>query len=399
MRGAATRFLANSDPEAATEPLIGLTNSLPDGDSPLVPEWMEVPYAEVPISLDKVRGLQRLDRPIAERLVGLWNSWRGRLARRFAGVPVYLGHPDCQFFRNRGDTDDNAYGWVTEVQAADTGLRMRVEWSPAGAAVLANKSRKFFSPFFAGRVAGQSNGTTVYEPVMLQSVGLTNTPNWPVEPLVNATTGEMPTDGGMDMLGKELRKRLGLPETATDEECMAALDAVMTKGATVEEANAKVLETEALLATATAQVAELTNAKTTAETLVAALRTEKDSIQAELVNARAGAKAERESRLALVVDSAICDGRVLQANRDTTLQALCNSTALDADLDKLSKAPKAIKTTPISVNLGARDMTMRDRQQKAIDLANARMKDHGETYETAFAVITKDHPELFGKTK
>jgi len=90
---------------------------------------------------------------------------------------------------------------------------------------------------------------------------------------------------------------------------------------------------------------------------------------------------------------------VLQAHRDTKLQQLCNSTTLDVELDKLAKAPKAMKTTAVSTNLGSRDSDMRQNSQKAIDLANARMKEHGEAYETAFAVVTRENPQLFGKSK
>jgi hypothetical protein len=130
------------------------------------------------------RGFQNVDRSALENMVRNFNSFFGRLGRRFAGLPFYVGHPDVPGFENIY-SDRKAYGWIMDLQVRDDGLYGRANWSAAGRELIANGHFKFLSPFWEAKRIGERDGRGVYSPTVLKSVGLTNEPNLPVLPLAN----------------------------------------------------------------------------------------------------------------------------------------------------------------------------------------------------------------------
>jgi len=137
-----------------------------------------VEYGEFP----HPKGLQRVNYPVAKHLVDEFHSLRGRLARKFGGVPVYAGHPDDPEFAGApGHTDARAHGWIVELFAREDGLYGSIRWGKTGRELIENASYKFLSPRWAMREAGG-----VFEPARLLSVGLTNTPNIPGDAIANS---------------------------------------------------------------------------------------------------------------------------------------------------------------------------------------------------------------------
>jgi hypothetical protein len=132
------------------------------------------------------RGLQQVDEQSAARLAKNFNSFIARLGRRFAGVPLYIGHPDAPGYENTC-TDHKAYGWIMEIEVREDGLYGRPKWSAAGRDLIANGHFKFLSPFWHAAQAGMRDGRPVFVPTSLISVGLTNEPNLPVLPLSNCS--------------------------------------------------------------------------------------------------------------------------------------------------------------------------------------------------------------------
>lgn len=128
------------------------------------------------------QGLQRFTRESAEGLVRHFKSLRGRLARKFGGLPIYIGHPDDEHFAGQsGHTDTRAYAWIDALEARPDGLYILPRWSDAGQNLLRNAFYKFLSPRWAMKpLAGG-----VFEPVRLISVGLTNHPNMPGDAIAN----------------------------------------------------------------------------------------------------------------------------------------------------------------------------------------------------------------------
>jgi len=130
-------------------------------------------------------GLQRFTRESANNLVANFKSLRGRLMRKFGGLPIYIGHPDDEHFAGQsGHADTRAYAWIDALEARPDGLYILPRWSDAGQNLLRNAFYKFLSPRWAMRPIGDG----VYEPTRLISVGLTNHPNMPGDAIANETT-------------------------------------------------------------------------------------------------------------------------------------------------------------------------------------------------------------------
>lgn len=129
------------------------------------------------------RGLQRFTPAAAHTMVRYFKSLRGRLCRKFGGLPVYIGHPDDAHFSGQsGHTDTRAYAWVTDLEARRDGLYGAFKWSTAGEELLGNAFYKFLSP----RWAMEPLGKDTFQPVRLLSIGLTNQPNIPGEAIANS---------------------------------------------------------------------------------------------------------------------------------------------------------------------------------------------------------------------
>ncbi|MDB6036746.1 MAG: hypothetical protein JWM99_587 [Verrucomicrobiales bacterium] len=73
--------------------------------------WVQLsPYGDFPHG----KGLQRVDRNAADTLASSFHSFSGKLGRRFAGAPFYVGHPDVPGFpkkkmKNSGIDYDRAW--------------------------------------------------------------------------------------------------------------------------------------------------------------------------------------------------------------------------------------------------------------------------------------------------
>lgn len=148
------------------------------------------------------RGLQRFTPAAAQRMVGYFKSLRGRLARKFGGLPVYIGHPDDAHFSGQsGHTDTRSYAWVTDIEARRDGLYGAFKWSPAGADLLGNAFYKFLSP----RWVMEPLGKDAFQPVRLLSVGLTNQPNIPGEAIANSVAAASCADAKADAFCESTR--------------------------------------------------------------------------------------------------------------------------------------------------------------------------------------------------
>ncbi|MDP0500990.1 MAG: phage protease [Verrucomicrobiota bacterium JB022] len=172
------------------------------------------------------KGVQRIDRGAGEALVAAFYSLKGRMARRFGGLPVYVGHPDDAEFSGRAGHDDTrAHGWVQGLEVADDGLFVRIKWARSGRELLAEAHYKYLSP----RWLMEPVESGVFRPVRLLSVGLTNAPNIPGEPIANAAPQD---EGSVAGVGETQ----ALPPASPDWQCEA------------EEAQQRIAELEARLA-------------------------------------------------------------------------------------------------------------------------------------------------------
>ena len=117
-----------------------------------------------------------------------------------------------------------AAGWIKSVaglvnRGVDGIWAVGVEWTERARQYIANREYRYLSPVFMVR---KSDGRVTE----LINVALTNQPNIDgMVPLINKL--EMQTEEEGMALKKKICDKLGLPETATDDEVMAAMDKAM----------------------------------------------------------------------------------------------------------------------------------------------------------------------------
>jgi phage I-like protein len=203
-----------------------------------------------------------------------------------------------------------ARGWIVELQKRDDGLYGRVEWTPEGKRMMASKEYGFLSPVF------MHSATKPYKVSKVLRVALTNDPNLPFLKSLHSKEDA-------DML-EELRKALGLPETADEAAVMVAVKAA-------HAAQAVVASTQTATAALMSRIAEAAGvaADTAPDVLVtaiqsrgkatateaenAALRTQLTSLQTQFTTfASTTAKDKAEA----VIDAAIAEGKVVKVLRD-----------------------------------------------------------------------------------
>ncbi|MDR2807193.1 MAG: phage protease [Puniceicoccales bacterium] len=139
-------------------------------------QWLKlVEYGDHP----HPNGLQRVTKAAALEMQRKFHSLRARLARKFAGIPIYIGHPDDQHFAHLpGHGDKRSYAWVQDLEARDDGIWILPQWSEVGEKILKNAFFQFLSPRWEMKPQGNA-----FIPIRLLSVGLTNDPNIPGDPI------------------------------------------------------------------------------------------------------------------------------------------------------------------------------------------------------------------------
>lgn len=106
-----------------------------------------------------------------------------------------------------------AAGWIKEMQAREDGIYARVEWTPPAQKELQNKEYRYVSPTFMHSRDGKVK--------RIERLTLTNNPNFTMKAVASAEPN--PKEIKMEELLKKLAAKLGLPETATEEDVMAAM--------------------------------------------------------------------------------------------------------------------------------------------------------------------------------
>lgn len=117
-----------------------------------------------------------------------------------------------------------AAAWIDTLEVRDGALWGHVTWTPRGAEQVENKEYRFLSPVFDFT---PDNGRIV----LFVSAGLTNKPNFHL----TALNQEAPSENPTVKISPALLALLGLPETATEEEALAAATQLKTAQAANSE--------------------------------------------------------------------------------------------------------------------------------------------------------------------
>lgn len=316
-----------------------------------------VEYGEHPHAL----GLQRFGVDCARGLVRQFGSLRARLARRFGGVPVYVGHPDEPAFAGTpGHDDTRAHGWVQELDAREDGLYGRIKWADTGRELLANAHYKFLSPRWAMRRLEDG----AYEPVRLISVGLTNMPNIPGDAIANAVVSEV-----ADAMCKEPEEAVVLTGFFANSEAAAPMLLHEPAGDSGGSAGATG-------STAPRAELELANAE----------------LQARLLELEQAFVEERRERVEAVLSNAVQSALIAPHARAEWEQRLTED--FDTGLQKLNSLRPLLNTRSQTENLGRR-RDLFARRTAIVEAVNARMDEVGEDYTSAWAFVKRTRAEMF----
>ncbi len=330
------------------------------------------------------KGRQRFTQSSAREMVRYFNSLRGRLARKFGGIPVYIGHPDDPAFaRQPGHQDTRAYAWIHALEEREDGLWAMPRWSDAGEEVLNNAFYKYLSPRWAMKPVG--NG--VFQPVKLLSVGLTNRPNIPGDPI--AEIPQRPTANPQhqnqnqpvnhqdkeNIMIEKITDKLGLQNEASEEEILQSLESLLedsrlwNESATPAANEIETLRQEADRSHQLASEAE----KALAETEVS------------LAN-------ERTARIEMILDEAIREARIRPSEKANWESELREN--FSESLETLANARPLLNTRSCTAELAGNHFGTSG-QRRFLEVVNDRMDRTGEDFTTAWSNAKKDRRDLF----
>jgi phage I-like protein len=197
-------------------------------------------------------------------------------------APIDINH--AQFLKAPTGGVSPARGWIKELAVREGAIWGRVEWNEAGASAIRGRDYRYISPVFALDKDDAVIGVL--------GAGLVNRPNFNM-PALNAAREERP-------MFKDLMEKLGLAGTASENDAIAAVDALQVslnaaKGATPSLA----------LYVPRADYDLALNARKDAETALAADR-----------------KTARDAEVTALIDGAVTAGKITPATK-TTYLALC----------------------------------------------------------------------------
>ena len=197
-----------------------------------------------------------------------------------------------------------ARGWIVELQARADGLWGKVEWTEAGRALVAGKDYGYLSPVFM-HTAGKP-----YRIVEVQRVALTNDPN------LRDFLTSLHTRQETEMLDK-LRQALGLPETATEAEALAAVASAHAANQAHVALMTQVRDAAGVTAaaddTALVQAIQSRGKATVTEAENAELKTLVTSLQGQVKTLATTAATDKATA---AVEQALQDGKIVPALRD-----------------------------------------------------------------------------------
>lgn len=199
--------------------------TLPGGDKPIYMQFGTWPFND--------RIVQTFDIGCAKKIIA---ALANDIASGRPGTPVYQGHPDVAHLAHKYP-DKSAWGWIRKIELANeahepcgeaeaTGVLMHVDWVTRPKA----HAFEYFSPYWIGTETAPMNGKTHMLANEMRSVALLNYPNikdfrLPNEEPESAPEAEDNNERNKTMPIEELKKLLGLPPEATEDQVRAALEA------------------------------------------------------------------------------------------------------------------------------------------------------------------------------
>ncbi|KAA6204510.1 MAG: hypothetical protein DU429_07600 [Candidatus Tokpelaia sp.] len=225
--------------------------------------------------------------------------------------------------------DGRAYGWIIALEARDSGIWGRVEWTNAGKELLADKAYGFISPVIRCLPEG-----TVEQPlsrvVAIDRAALTNNP---------ALTQLQSFRARSRQMNKELMAALGLSEDGGADKALAAIKA-LNASQTVHKELLSSLQKLAGLGEAAdekAAIAALTEKLAAAQTASAG-KTGLEKTVAEL-NSQLTAltTAQKQEKAELFVNAALKEGKIVPALKEHYIaRHMADAAAVEKEIHALT---------------------------------------------------------------
>ena len=208
-----------------------------------------------------------------------------------------------------------AMGWFANVRTEEDGsIWADAVWTSRGKTALENQEYRYISPVFECDASG--------EIIKIMRAALTNSPNLELQNLNSTQTAPADNPAKENAMKKEICAALGLPETATDNEVLAAISALKTQ--------ANSAQTVDLAAYAPrADLAQMETRAVTAEKALAEKNAE-----------------ELKNKATAAVEKAVADRKIAPASKDAYL-AMC------ATEEGLSSFTKIMESSPALIPAGA----------------------------------------------
>ena len=273
-----------------------------------------------------VEGVQNFTFESAHVLTKNFNSVLGKLARKWKGVPIFVGHPDDPKWRTdflateRKSPDSRAYGSVIQLDPRPDGLWVQVKWEGEGLQLIRNRAYQYFSP----RWLMKKNADLTFQPRQLLSLGLTNNPNIPCDPI------PVPID--VEEILPRLAQTLSIPAESSPSTIIEAIQKATDSAQKFSAENAPLKQHNHKLQSDLNSLLKLASEH----------EKQLQQLSQELIS-------ERKFRVQKLLESAVSDGRIppesvanwkkaFESNPQETLHSLANSKPV-------------IKTSAITQNL------------------------------------------------
>jgi len=358
---------------------------------------LSIPYGLWPVTIVNEDGkqekvVQRLSKPVADRLIAAFNSLRGRLSRFVGGCHVYMGHPDQAQARDAAAW--KRFGAVTGLEASDSALVGIADLPEETKALLAANEQLAPSPFWGLKRTGEKqDGLEICEPVALYSWGLTPRPNIAgaavnEDAAANAEVQALQDAGARDRELALLAAEIADTETrlqAANSALQARTLEVAARDTSINDLKAQIVTLRSELETARAGLTAAANAQTTA---VAAANTARDT-------AVAAANAQRDAAIAAVVDAAIAGTRLIAKDRDLWLGKLRETPAAANELFSAGFLKTRSIVDPARIAAANADLGGTSAAAKFEAIVRQRMAATKEDWPTAFNACRASHKELF----
>lgn len=222
-----------------------------------------------------------------------------------------------------------ASGWFSNIVVENGDeIWADVEWTPRGSHAITNKEYKYISPVFETGANG--------EVVKILRAALTNTPNLEL-PAMNSEQTEPADKPDKELDMKEISVSLGLPETASKNDIMQAINSLKTQANSAKSVD--------LMAYAPrADLAQMEQRAVTAEKALAELNAE-----------------QLKAKATEAVEKAVTDRKIAPASKDEYI-AMCSTE------EGLERFTRIMETTPEIIPAGASGAVGTPPDAKSVEL-------------------------------